>query len=73
MEEVPRQGGDELAQCRDKNWTLFHGFGLAPARKIVVPAYIVLDRDGLVLHKARGLEDASSLSKVIQDAISTKR
>lgn len=59
-------------QCRDKDWALFHNFGLAPARKIVVPAYIVLDRDGLVLHKARGLEDASSLSKVVQDAISAK-
>jgi len=59
-------------QCRDKAWALFHSFGLAPARRIVVPAYIVLDRDGLVLHKARGLEDASSLSKVVQNAISTK-
>ena len=59
-------------QCRDQGWALFHSFGLAPARKIVVPAYIVLDRDGLVLHKARGLEDASSLSKVIRDALSTK-
>jgi peroxiredoxin len=59
-------------QCRDKDWALFHSFGLAPTRKIVVPAYIVLDRDGLVLHKARGLEDASSLAKVVQDAISTK-
>ena len=59
-------------QCRDRDWALFHSFGLAPARKIVVPAYIVLDRDGLVLHKARGLEDAASLSTVVQDAISTK-
>ena len=59
-------------QCRDKDWALFHGFGLAPARRIVVPAYIVLDRDGLVVHKARGLENASSLSKVVQDALSQK-
>jgi peroxiredoxin len=60
-------------QCRDKDWILFHNFGLAPARKIVVPAYVVLDREGLVLHKARGLEDASSLSKVVQDAVLAKQ
>ena len=59
-------------QCRDQGWTLFHNFGLAPSRRIVVPAYVILDRDGLVLHKARGLEDASSLSKIVQDAISAK-
>jgi peroxiredoxin len=59
-------------QLRDKNWTLFHAFGLAPERKIVVPAYIVLDRDGLVLHKARGLEDASSLTKEIEQALAQK-
>ena len=59
-------------QCRDKDWALFHSFGLAPAKKIVVPAYVVLDRDGLVLHKARGLEDASSLAKVVQEALSPR-
>jgi peroxiredoxin/Tfp pilus assembly protein PilF len=59
-------------QLRDKNWTLFHAFGLAPERKIVVPAYVVLDRDGLVLHKARGLEDASSLAKEIEQALAQK-
>jgi len=56
-------------QLRDENWNLFHAFGLAPEHKIVVPAYVVLDRDGLVLHKARGLEDASSLTKEIQKAL----
>ena len=60
-------------QTRDQNWALFHSFGLAPERKIVVPAYIVLDRDGLVLHKARGLEDASSLTKEIQQALDQKQ
>jgi peroxiredoxin len=56
-------------QLRDQNWNLFHAFGLAPEHKIVVPAYIVLDREGLVLHKARGLEDASSLGKEIDAAV----
>jgi hypothetical protein len=36
---------------------------IGPERKIVVPPYVILDRDGLVLFKARGLEDASSLAK----------
>jgi peroxiredoxin len=56
-------------QCRDTHWTLFHSFDLAPERKLVVPAYVVLDRDGLVLFKARGLEDAASLTKVVQEAL----
>ncbi len=60
-------------QLRDRNWALFHAFGLAPEHKIVVPAYVVLDRDGLILHKARGLEDASSLTKEIEDALSQKQ
>jgi peroxiredoxin len=60
-------------QTRDKQWALFHSFGLAPERKIVVPAYIVLDREGLVLYKARGLEDASSLAKQVQDALAQKQ
>jgi peroxiredoxin len=59
-------------QLRDNNWALFHAFGLAPEHKIVVPAYVVLDRDGLVLYKARGLEDASSLTKEIEEALSQK-
>jgi peroxiredoxin len=56
-------------QCRDENGALFHSFGLAPERKIVVPAYVVLDREGVVLQKIRGLEDASSLVKQIEDAL----
>lgn len=60
-------------QLRDKNWALFHAFGLAPEHKIVVPAYVLLDRDGLVLHRARGLEDASSLTKEVEQALSEKQ
>ena len=56
-------------QARDEKWALFHGFGLAPERKIVVPAYVILDREGVVLQKIRGLEDASRLAKEIQDAL----
>ena len=32
----------------------------------------VIDGDGLVLFKARGLEDASSLEKQVQDALAQK-
>jgi hypothetical protein len=56
-------------QSRDQNWDLFHKFGLAPERKIVVPAYVVIDRDGIVLQKIRGLEDASSLGAMVEAAL----
>jgi peroxiredoxin/Tfp pilus assembly protein PilF len=58
-------------QSRDQNWDLFHSFGLAPERKIVVPAYVVIDRDGIVLQKIRGLEDASSLAALVEAALGT--
>src|SRR5258708_1336959 len=56
-------------QSRDQNWDLFHNFGLAPERKLVVPAYVVLNGDGIVLQKIRGLEDASSLAAQIEAAL----
>ena len=59
-------------QTRDQDWALFHRFGLAPERKIVVPAYVIIDGEGLILFKARGLEDASSLAKQVRDAMAQK-
>jgi tetratricopeptide (TPR) repeat protein len=63
----------EWPQCRDENWALFHSFGLAPERKIVVPGYVILDRDGIVQQKALGLLDASSLTKQIEAALAASR
>ena len=60
-------------QSRDQNWDLFHSFGLAPERKIVVPAYVVIDRDGIVLQKIRGLEDASSLAAMVEAALTAAK
>jgi peroxiredoxin len=56
-------------QSRDRNWDLFHSFGLAPERKIIVPAYVLIDRDGVVLEKIRGLEDASSLAAMVESVV----
>lgn len=57
------------AQCRDESFAIYHSVGLGGRGIVAVPSYVLLDRDGMIVHRYFGMDEVSALQGDIRRAL----